>query len=306
MSNNLATAIASGTATITATVCGLSDTVTATSASCSMLSVDASPATQTLGVGGSVQLTARATYSCGDKADITSSASWSSSDPAVATVSNAPGSEGQVTAVGPGSATVTATDLSTLLADSVAITVTSATLQSLAILPNTPQSMAKGEKQPFIAVASYSDGGQHDATLQVSWSATPPGILTFDTYVAQGLAVGAASVSASLAGVTSNTVPVTVTPAVLASLAIAPAGTQVLKVGDSIPFAVTATYSDETTQDVSVQASWSASPAGVLTFSGSTATAMALGMAAVSAALSGVSADPVTVLVAPPGAPCVK
>jgi len=68
----------------------------------SALSLD--PTTASLTVGGSQQLTALATDSQGRQQDVTAAATWTSSDPNVATVNG-----GVVQAVGPGSATVTAT-----------------------------------------------------------------------------------------------------------------------------------------------------------------------------------------------------
>ncbi|MEV2279184.1 Ig-like domain-containing protein [Nocardiopsis sp. NPDC049922] len=76
------------------------------------------------------QLTVTATYGSGSTSDVTASAAYSSSDELVATVDTA----GLITAVGAGSATVTATfDGSS---SSCAVTVTD-TVQGLSVEPTT-------------------------------------------------------------------------------------------------------------------------------------------------------------------------
>jgi len=58
-------------------------------------------------VGGTLQLTATALFP--DPRNVTAVVTWSSSNPAVATISNASGEWGRVTAVAPGQVTITAT-----------------------------------------------------------------------------------------------------------------------------------------------------------------------------------------------------
>lgn len=67
-------------------------------------SVSTSPATVTVGIGTSAQLTATATYSDGTTQDVTTQATWSSLDATKVTVSNS----GAVTGIAAGATTVTA------------------------------------------------------------------------------------------------------------------------------------------------------------------------------------------------------
>jgi len=69
------------------------------------LSID--PHSPTVAVGGTLQLTATALFP--DPRNVTAVVTWSSSNPAVATISNASGEWGRVTAVAPGQVTITAT-----------------------------------------------------------------------------------------------------------------------------------------------------------------------------------------------------
>jgi uncharacterized protein YjdB len=58
--------------------------------------------------GATLQFTAEGTLSDGTRQDLTSAVTWSSSDISVAAVSDAPPGKGFVTALGVGSATITA------------------------------------------------------------------------------------------------------------------------------------------------------------------------------------------------------
>jgi plastocyanin len=66
------------------------------------------PANFSLAAGSSEQFMAMAMYADNTVEDISANATWSSSNPVVAAVSNAPGSQGLVTGLAPGGATITA------------------------------------------------------------------------------------------------------------------------------------------------------------------------------------------------------
>jgi hypothetical protein len=74
-----------------------------------IVSITVTPVNATVATGTTTQFSATATYSNGLRLDLTSTANWTSSAPGVATVSNAGGSKGQVTAVAAGTTTITAT-----------------------------------------------------------------------------------------------------------------------------------------------------------------------------------------------------
>ena len=104
----IAAPVKAGSATITATYLGVSGTSLLTVSAAKLSSIQITPNPLSLASGGSQQLTATGTYSDATSHDLTSVATWLSSTATVATVSNAAGSRGLLTALGGGSTSVTA------------------------------------------------------------------------------------------------------------------------------------------------------------------------------------------------------
>jgi CSLREA domain-containing protein len=88
--------------TLLAAACGGS------SSRASLVAIAVTPAPAYVDVGGTVQLAATGTYSDATTRDLTAEATWTSSDAAVATVSDAAGTKGLVSAVAQGPVTITA------------------------------------------------------------------------------------------------------------------------------------------------------------------------------------------------------
>ena len=107
-SGGLVTAMADGSATITASYTDLSGNaaVTIGSTTKTLKSISVSPASSSILAGGTQQLTATGNYSDGTSANITGTVSWTSSSGTVATVS----SGGLVSAAATGSVTITASE----------------------------------------------------------------------------------------------------------------------------------------------------------------------------------------------------
>lgn len=184
--------------------------------------------------------------------DVTTQVSWSSSDPAVAGVD----ASGLATGLTPGTTTITAA-LNGVLA-TTNLTVTSATLTSLAVTPADP-TVAAGLTQPFVAIGTFSDGSTQDLTTQVTWSSSNPAVASIDaTGLATGLVTGVTTVSASLSGVSGSTT-LTVSPAVLVSLAVTPLDPSFFSSGRTRQFIATGTFSDGSTGDVTEQVTWTSS-----------------------------------------------
>ncbi|HEY5026149.1 MAG TPA: Ig-like domain-containing protein [Acidimicrobiales bacterium] len=159
-----ATGIADGVTTITATdptalVSGTAAlTVTPVPAlPASLVAVTVSPPVADVAVGAGELLTATGTFSDLSTQDLTDSVTWSSSSPSTASVSNAPGSQGLVTGIGTGVATVTATDPEVVVPGTAAVTVT-AVATPVTPAPSIPQlalSPASGKKKaPVVANGS--------------------------------------------------------------------------------------------------------------------------------------------------------
>jgi hypothetical protein len=95
-----ATAAMPGSATVSATLGGISGSASLTVTSATLKSILVTPVNPTLAQGEVLQLSAVGTFSDGSTQDLTASATWSSTYTALATVSTAMGTSGLVTAVG--------------------------------------------------------------------------------------------------------------------------------------------------------------------------------------------------------------
>jgi uncharacterized protein YjdB len=271
----MATAVAPGSTTVTATLNGVSGTatLTVTAPVKTVTGIAVTPGTGSLAAGATEQLTATATYSDGSTANVTSTAGWSSSDTTVATVSAA----GLVTGVAAGSATITATLSGVNGTSALAVTALPppVTLSLIQVTPSST-SIAVGATQQFAATGVYSDGSTADITSTVNWVSSSPSVATITASggLATAVSAGSSSITASLSGITSNAATLTVTKAVTA-IAITPNPASVA-VGASLQFTLTATYSDGTTGPVTTGVSWSV---GNTSFATISATGLATGVA---------------------------
>jgi YD repeat-containing protein len=107
-SQGKATDLGQGTATITAAAGSVSASTNITLTAPAPASIAVTPTPVALQQGNTAQLTAKLAFTDGTTQDVTQSATWSSSAASVATVGNAAGSQGLVTGVGPGTASITA------------------------------------------------------------------------------------------------------------------------------------------------------------------------------------------------------
>jgi hypothetical protein len=96
-SQGLATSFLEGTTSITATLGNVSGSTTMTVTVVTLVSIKVTPVNPVVRFGVSVQFTATGTYSDGSSRDITTVVTWNSSDGSIATISNAPGTQGLAT-----------------------------------------------------------------------------------------------------------------------------------------------------------------------------------------------------------------
>lgn len=168
--------------------------------------------------------------------------------------------------------------------------VPAADLISVAVTPAAP-SVAIGATQQFTATAVYSDGSARDVTGNAAWSSATPAVATVNagTGIAAGVNPGSSVVSAAFQG-KSGSATLTVLPAKLLSIAVAPA-TQVLNVGNSQQFLAIGTFDNNTTRDITAVSTFaSASPAvATIAASGGMALAKAPGATVISATSGGLS-----------------
>lgn len=267
----LAAAVGSGSATITATVNAIHGQAALTVSAATVSSVSVTPTTPTLYAGQTQQFKAVAIYSDGTAIDFTNSATWTSATPAVATVSNA----GLASALTNGSSNITA-EIGGVSGDTE-LAVNNVALATIAVTPAAP-SISKGLTQQMVATGTYADGTSLDLTMTAAWTS---GTTTVATVSATGLVstvgTGTSAIQAGFGGVNGNTT-VTVTAAVLESIAVTPAGSLPIANGQTQQFKATGSYSDGTEQDLTNTVTWtSATPAAVTVSSTGLATAVAAG-----------------------------
>jgi 6-phosphogluconolactonase (cycloisomerase 2 family) len=306
----VANAVNLGTTTISAAIGAVTGTATLTVTAATLVTIDVTPVSPTIAKGATLQLTATGIYTDYSTQNLTALVTWSSSNVQVATVSNAPNTQGLATGVGGGTATLTAA--LGAASGSTVLTVSGATLTSLAITPANP-SIAKGRQQQFTVTATYSDGTQQNLTTTATWTAT--GTATTGTGavatisntagsqgLATGTAVGTSTITAAAGGLTASTT-LTVTAATLVSITVTPANASI-PVGVTQAFIATGTYTDGSTAVVTPAAVWNSATPAVATITNAPAaagiaTGVAQGTTFITAAVGAVTSAPVTLTVTP-------
>jgi hypothetical protein len=301
--NGLATGMAVGSANISASYQGVtSPSVVLSVTAATLVSIQVTPANPSIAKGLTQQFTATGTYTDTSTQDLTTTVTWASDTINVATISNAGVTKGLATALGVGSANISAS-YQGVTSPGVALAVTPATLVSIQVNPANP-SIAKGLTQQFTATGTYTDTSTQDLTTTATWASDAITVATIGNAgatkgLATALGIGSANISASYNGITSPNAVLTVTPATLVSIEVAPA-TATTAQGLTQQFSATGTYTDSSTQDVTKLVTWASSSAGVASISNAAgskglATALGTGSTNISAA-SGVVASPNAVL----------
>ncbi|MEO7209250.1 MAG: Ig-like domain-containing protein [Steroidobacteraceae bacterium] len=283
-SNGLATSASPGSTTINAAFGGISGSTNLTVTTATLVSLGVTPANPSIAKGLKSQFTAVGSYTDSSTKNLTAQVQWSSSDPTLATVSNAAGYDGLATGLNPGSVTITAT-LAGTSASSV-LTVTPATLVSIGVTSANP-SIANGLTSQFTATGVYSDNSTQDLTASVAWTSADTTVASVSNApashgLATGVSPGTVAITAA-SGSVSGTMDLTVTPAVLVSIALIPANPSIAN-GTRQQFAAAGTYTDASTHDVTAAVTWSSSDSTVVisNAAGSNGLATSVGQGAVS------------------------
>lgn len=245
---------------------------TLTVSQAALVSLSVSPTNPTVPKGETQQLTATGTFSDGSTRNITNSVAWSTSPAGLVRVS----SGGLATAQAIGTATLIATSGSITARDM--LTVSPAGLVSIAVSPPNP-TVPKGETQQLTATGIFSDGSTQNLTNSVTWTASPPGLVSISsTGLVAAQATGTATLAATSAAITGQDT-LTVSQAALMSLTISPSNPTVPK-GETQQLTATGTFSDGSTQNMTSAVAWTSSAPGLVSISnGGLATAQATGTA---------------------------
>jgi uncharacterized protein YjdB len=318
----LLTAVAAGTATITATVGSLSGSTTVTVNAPTPVSLTVSPITASIALGQNQTFAATLIYSNNTSMNVTRMATWASSNTGVATITNGGGGmgggpgggggggpPGQATSVGAGTSSITATYMG--LTGTATLTVTAAVPVSITVSPVNP-TLPTGVSYPFTATAILSDGTSQSVTAQATWTSSDTTVAGVSTAgggpggfgggggggapgVVTTITGGSTVISATYQGLT-GTSTVTVTSATVVSITVSPAS-DTLIVGDTVQYSASAIFSDGQSGDVTAAATWSSTVttvAGVTDAAGlgggkGLATAIAAGTTQIQATYQGVT-----------------
>jgi trimeric autotransporter adhesin len=276
--NGIMSATGPGTATITATADGTSGTATVTVSQAAVATVAVTPNPLSMSVGQTTQLTATLEDVVGNVLN-GRVVSWSSSNTATASVS----SQGVVTAVAPGSATITAT--SEGKSGSAQVTTTNVAVGSVAIQPQGP-ALLLGSSVQLSAVVRDVNGNVVTGRA-VTWSSSNTAYVTVSSSgVATGVTLGDATITATSEG-KSGTTLATVIPVPVGSVAISPA-TASVRAGATTT--LTATVKDQNGTVVTNRVvTWTSSNTAVATVADGVVTGVAIGSATITATSEGKS-----------------
>jgi uncharacterized protein YjdB len=281
-SKGVATSLIAGTATITATLSGITGSASLTVGAPQLSSLTLNPSSADIEVGATQAFTATAVYQNGTTSVV--AGEWTSSDPSVATVAAAGGGgggpgggggrRGVVTGVAAGQATITVT-YQGLTASAVVSVTAVPTLVGLSVRPPNPASILVGATQQFQAEAIYSNGTTTTVTGSSSWTSSNADVASVTTGggggpgggggrgLARGVGAGTATITATYDGF-SATASLTVRDPSPTGLLVTPA-TSSVRVGGTQQFTATLTLEDGTSQTVTNQASWTTSDGAVAT-----------------------------------------
>jgi uncharacterized protein YjdB len=256
-STGLASGVGTGTVTISAASGSVNGTASLTVTAATLVSIAVTPANSTMAVGTTKQFTATGTFSDSSTQDISATVVWTSSAPAAATIN----AQGLATSVATGSTTIKAAFGS--ITGSTGLTVNNVQLVSITVMPANPR-IAKGTSIKFTAIGTFSDSSVATNLSGIVWKSSKPNIASIrSSGIAHGKKGGSVNISATASGITGST-SLTAGTGTLVSVAITPAAPTVAA-GGTQQFIATGTFSDGSTQDITLNSHWSSSSASVAT-----------------------------------------
>lgn len=271
----LATAVAVGNATISATYNGVTGNSDLNVINTLVRNFVVTPFNTSLHAGGQKQLQAYLVLVDGTSIDVTNAVNWQSSDSAVASVGDVSirslrrqNPKGLVTAIAQGSAVITASAVlpSGPISATANVTVTAPLITSLQVVPS-QVSVPKGTIGTLRAIAYYTDNSVEDVTREAGWLSDNHGVVfvvTTGDFAGDAIAtgVGLATVTASFSGLTATS-DITVLGPVITSIQVSPEDLSI-PLGSSGNYIATAIYSDFTSAEITQLATWFASDPGII------------------------------------------
>ena len=199
--NGLASAIAPGTANITAasgSIVSAPTLLTVIASGPTLTSITVAPSSASIPLGTTQRFTATGNYSDGTTQNLTATATWSSSSTAVATID-----QGLASSVSQGTVTISSTSGS--ITGTASLTITAAALVSIAITPQSPTISVNATEQ-FTATGTYTDNSTQNITDSVSWTSGTLAVATISSQgVASAVGTGTSTIMAADGSVSSST-----------------------------------------------------------------------------------------------------
>ena len=277
--------------------------------------LEVSPATVSMVVGATAQLSATGVYSHGTgpstTQDLTTQVSWSTSSASVATVSTG----GVVTGVGAGTVVITASikGYTGLLTATSSVTVTSSTtggggnndITSLSIIPNAQTVSSPGATAIYEAVGKTAAGTSVNVNGLVVWSSSSTEIATVNasTGVVTAVGPGTATISAEYTNADSTVANGTATFTVIGvgstdnditTVTIIPGSQSVPSPGDTATFVAIGTTGAGTTISMQGLVTWISSTPQIATIGAQTGVATAVGQGTTTITAQYINADKTT------------
>jgi hypothetical protein len=215
---------------------------------------------------------------------------WSSSDSTIASVDG----NGLIQTTNPGIATITARVGP--FQGSTKIIVSDTALTSISVSPAGP-TIPNGTSAPLTATGTFADMSTLDITNSVTWSSSDSSMAMVNQHgICRGLKQGGPVTITATYGSISGSTDVTVGAPIVVAISVAPANAQA-PLGSVEQFTATALMSDDTQQDITKSATWSASSQVSISATG-LATANGLGTATISASMQNVTGSTTWIILA--------
>jgi phage tail sheath protein FI len=289
------TAVAPGTATITATLGFASSNISVTVTPATLTDIVIGPAISSLAVNQTQQLTATGKYSDGTMLDVTGVTTLTPSPASDATVVN-----GLLTGVAAGAVTVAAKWGAVSNSTAYNVTIVANVLTATVVTP-AAATLQTGQTATFAATQEFSDGTSAPLGGTVTWTSSNPAVAspTGTPGEFKGTGVGSTTITATSGAVSASTT-LTVTAATLTTISVTPPAASIA-LKQTQQFKALGVYSDGTTADLTGAATWAATPSADATVSAGLVTADAVGAVTIKAEWQTISATAaVTVTAAVP------
>lgn len=256
-------ALKPGTATVSASLSGVSANleVTVSAAVPDSLTIALADSSRSYAAGQTFMLKANAVYSDQSTKDVTGDVAWVSSNTDAVTID-----AGEAEALSAASVNINAT-LGSLSSNTLAVTVTAATLDKIVVTAKDTGALPIGVKRTLVATAYWSDSTTTNITDTATWVSSDTDVAEFST--TKGLliakATGDVSLTAQQGGVASTAYSLTVTDASLLNVALSPNYAQAgVTVGQVLQFVAYGTYTDNVVRDITDSVTWASDDSDIL------------------------------------------